>query len=264
MFLAWSGLFLALFWGWYCGVVWDASLIDEAIDFSVVQSSWKVSALALVIDGFITGERSLWRQNWIREIVGPAPSVSDGADGSDTVGGGAVALVDNFSGAVWILCSEIVSLGNDSVFIASIAQVELLFVWGLRVQYVFNVNKLVSLEHWYSSDFEWGAQGIFLGNVWVVVYVSSLDVGAGFPEWVDQGAQHDYGEDTEHDVVCVLVEEALLFFGSLSEGFSGSFLHFGISFVGRSSVFFGRFGFGHDRLKSFICNNVNVYIWVMK
>lgn len=193
MFLAWSCLFLALFWGWYCGIVADASLINKAVNFSVVQSSWEVASFALVVDSFVTGERSLRGQNRVWEIIGSAPSVSDGAYGSNTVWRGAVALIDNFSGAVWIFLSEIVSLGNNSVFIACIAQVELLFIWGLAVQDVFDIEKFVSVEHWNSADFEWGSHRISLRNIRVVVHVGSLDIGARFPEGVDEGAQHDDG-----------------------------------------------------------------------
>lgn len=258
MLLAWSSLFLALFWSRNCRVVTETCLIDQAINFSVVQSSWKVATFALVINSFITGERSLGRQDWVRKIVGPAPSVSDRTNCSNTVRWWAVALIDNFSGTVWIFFPEIICLGNDCVLIACITQIKLLFIWGLTVQNILDIKEFVSVKHGNCSHFERGAHWIFFRYVRMIVYISFLDIGAYFPEGVNEGPEHDNCQDTEDDMVGILIEEALLFFGSLSESFFSSFFHFRIGLVGGSRILLWRFGFRHESLKSFICNNVNV------
>ncbi len=121
VFLAVGGLLLAFLWAWEGAVIAEAQLFDEAVDFCVIQSSWKISTLAVVVDRLITRQWPLRRQHWERQIIGPAPSVSNRAHCSNRIRGWAISLINNFSRTIRILLSKIISLRDDRVLITSVA-----------------------------------------------------------------------------------------------------------------------------------------------
>jgi hypothetical protein len=85
VFFAWGCLFLALLWSSDISAVGETFFVNKSVNFSVVQSSWDVTSLTLVVDGLIASQWSLRGQQWEWKFAGFAPSVSDGSNWSNCV-----------------------------------------------------------------------------------------------------------------------------------------------------------------------------------
>jgi len=59
MFLASCGFLLTLFWSLRAWTVSKTFLVNQSIYFCIIKSSWNITSSALVVNGFITGQRSL-------------------------------------------------------------------------------------------------------------------------------------------------------------------------------------------------------------
>jgi len=126
-------------------IIFSAFGIYKSVDFSVVKSTWNESRFAIRIDDFVTEYWSVSRKLRVIFRLALAPTIIDGADGSNRVWRRAVSLSSNRSSTAWILFSEVKSIWKNGGCVSSVAFIKLLLVWGLHVNGLFGFGQSESI-----------------------------------------------------------------------------------------------------------------------
>ena len=129
---------------------------------------------------------------------------------------------------------EVVGLRDGRLLVASVATVQLLLVGCLVIDEELGIDQLVALEHARLADCESALECVALLDVGGLVDQSGGDIGSRFPESADQEGQHQSDEDSEHQMIGVLVQKVLFLFGTSSLCSSGSLPHLRVSLQQRS------------------------------
>lgn len=145
---------------------------------------------------------------------------------------------------MFVLGVEVVSFWDHSLFVASVAPVELLLVGGLVIYEELCIYQLIVIEHLDRPNAESALQPIALLDVAGIIDVSSLDIRARLPERADKECDHKQAEDSENNMIRVLIEKVFSLLGTTGLRSPGSLSHFRIDFNPGCSLF-GGFGSGH-------------------